>query len=233
MEKSDKPNYFIMFPSHLMETLNPTDCIMMGLLISLAKRDGYAYPSNKMLEEFFNCSTDKIGRVLNNLETGGYIKREIVRDSNNQIVSRKIYPLSALMSIPIRKDADTLSANNDIPLSADLQIPYPQICGDIDINIYSNNKDIDKVDNIFNEIWEFYGKRGNKKTSHALFHKLNKNDLEAIRTHLPTYIENHKQNNKLEFLPHLTTYIRQRRYEDDLPYLNTKKDLTKTLIDWN
>lgn len=233
MEKSEKPNYFIMFPSHLMETLNPTDCIMMGLLISLAKRDGYAYPSNKMLEEFFQCSTDKIGRILNNLETGGYIKREIVKDSNNQIVSRKIYPLSALMQIPIRKSADTLSANEELPLSANLGIPYPQKCGDIDIINYNSNKDINIIDSIFNELWDFYGKRGNKKTSHALFQKLSKNDLEAIRKHLPSYVDNHKQNNKLEFLPHLTTYIRQRRWEDSLPYLNTKKDLTKTLINWD
>ena len=54
-----------------------------------------------------------------------------------------------------------------------------------------------------------------------------------MRENLPSYVENDPQNNKLEFLPHLTSDLRQRRWEASLPYLNTKKDLTKTLINWD
>jgi len=231
MEDS-KPNYFILFPSYLMETLTSTECIMMGLLISLAKKDGYAYPSNKMLEEFFKCSTDTIGRMLLKLEKQNYITREIIRGDNNEILSRKIYPLSALMHTPIRKNEDTLSADLPKPLSADLRIPYPQTCGHIDI-LDINKIDINKVDNIFNALWEFYGKRGNKKTSLVALKQLKKDDLKTLMMHLPKYIQNHKDFSKMEFLPHFTTYIRQRRFEDELPYLNSKQDLTTTLINWD
>ena len=70
----------------------------------------------------------------------------------------------------------------------------------------------------FETIWQLYGKIGNKKTSQSLFNKLSNKDKEAIANHIPLYIKNHNDNDKQDFIPHFTTYLNQRRWEDALPY---------------
>lgn len=87
-----------------------------------------------------------------------------------------------------------------------------------EINIESNNKTKEEVTKEFETIWELYGKIGNKKTSQTTFNRLSKKDKEAIANHIPLYIKNHKDNDKQDFIPHFTTYLNQRRWEDALPY---------------
>jgi hypothetical protein len=59
---------------------------------------------------------------------------------------------------------------------------------------------------------------GNKKKSEELYNKQTKANKELIKNHIPLYIENHIQNDKLDFLKHLTTYINGEVWNDELPY---------------
>jgi hypothetical protein len=92
------------------------------------------------------------------------------------------------------------------------------------VNVNDNGNDNNNVkDNAndnsdFSFVWSLYGKVGNRSTSMAKYNKLTKKEKEAIVNHIPLYIKNHKDNDKLEFVPHFTTYLNQRRWEDKLPY---------------
>ena len=73
-------------------------------------------------------------------------------------------------------------------------------------------------DNIFDELWQLYTKQGNKKTSNSAFNNLTKKEIEIVKLHIPNYIKNHIDNDKMNFLPHFSTYLNQKRFNDELPY---------------
>jgi len=234
MENQETTNYFILFPSYLLDHLNPHECILMGVLISLAKKEGYAYPSNDMLARTLNTSDATIRRMLTKLESEGYIKRDIQRNANGEIIARHIHIMDSLLNGGMPKNEPTLRPEMSIPLCSNLSIPSAQKWA-IDNNTNNNiNKDsINDIEAAFVLIWDRYHKRGNRKTSLAAFKRLNKNDMKAIWEHIPQYVDAHIRAGKLEFLPHLSTYINQRRWEDALPYQDSKQDISKTIINWN
>jgi len=227
MENQDNTNYFILFPTHLLDTLNPKEAILMGVLISLAKREGYAYPSNRMLEETLKMSTSSVARTLKKLETERYINRELIYNDKGEVTQRRIYILPSLVKGGIPKNEDTPMSEMPIPPSQNRQL----------YNIHSINKDNSIRDNkayteAFEILWQSYGKRGNKQTSRKAFLRLSDKDKRAMIQRIPEYVTAHQNANKMEFLPHLSTFINQRRWEDELPYQD-KINPNKQLIDWN
>jgi hypothetical protein len=70
----------------------------------------------------------------------------------------------------------------------------------------------------FEKVWEMYGRFGNRKNSSEKWDGLKSKEKETIAQHVPIYIKNHKDNDKMDFVPHFTTYLNQERWKDDLPY---------------
>jgi hypothetical protein len=84
--------------------------------------------------------------------------------------------------------------------------------------------------NEFIEVWEIYHKRGNKKKSQELYNKLTNTKKELVKNHLPLYIKNHIENDKLDYLKHFTTYLNGEVWNDELPYASkTRKPITPRL----
>jgi len=85
----------------------------------------------------------------------------------------------------------------------------------------------EEQDDNFEEVWSAYGRVGNKQTSKGIWKKLKPKEREEIQKHIPRYINNHKSNDKLKYVPHFTTYLNQRRWEDELPYqeINNKFEI--------
>ena len=81
-------------------------------------------------------------------------------------------------------------------------------------------------DTTFDHVWTLYGKVGNRKTSLEKWTKFKLDERKQIESHIPLYIKNHSDNDKLSFLPHLTTYLTQRRWLDELPYKQHTKPFT-------
>ncbi len=236
METQEQNNYFIMFPSYLLDELNAHECVLMGVLISLSKKEGYAYPSNQMLSDTLKTSIPTIGRMLSKLEESKHIIRKITRDKTGQIISRQIYIQNSLVRGGHINSDNTLLSEMSTPLLSNLSIPSYQNREHISItdNITSiSKKDNISIEAIFDIIWNKYQKRGNRKTSFSAFKKLNTQDMKSIVNHIPQYVEAHVNADKMQFLPHLSTYINQRRWEDQMPYQDGKINLTKELINWN
>ena len=99
-----------------------------------------------------------------------------------------------------------------------------------------NNKVIsptkgDEREGIFNEVWKAYAtvstrQPGSKKDAKNKFKRLTSDELEALRVHLPKYLKNHVAAAKTDYLPNFTTYLNQRRYEDEkMPYVDTQDEI--------
>lgn len=80
----------------------------------------------------------------------------------------------------------------------------------------------------FDVVWNLYGKVGNKTTAMAKYNRLTKKEKQEIELHIPLYIKNHIDNDKMSFLPHLTTYFSQKRWLDELPYKSFEKPMKTT-----
>lgn len=95
------------------------------------------------------------------------------------------------------------------------------------VNENVNLNDTANDNNEFVYVWSLYGKIGNKTTALAKYNRLTKKEKETIKEHIPRYIKNHIDNDKKDFIPHFTTYLNQRRWEDDLPYKSKPTVTTK------
>ena len=96
---------------------------------------------------------------------------------------------------------------------------------------YKTNNKGDEREGIFNEVWKAYAtvstrQPGSKKDAKNKFKRLTNEELELIRVHLPKYLKNHVAAAKTDYLPNFTTYLNQRRYEDEkMPYVDTQDEI--------
>lgn len=127
---NNESSFFVMFPTRYLETLTPRQSILMGVLIGMAKKEGYAYPSNQTLSTIINVSVDSIQRDLQYLEENKYILRHIIRNEKKEIVDRRIY-------------INDLTADLQLPLTAELRLPSPQNCDNNNNKKDNNNINID------------------------------------------------------------------------------------------
>jgi hypothetical protein len=202
MEK-DELGLFVLFPTEYLEKMTCRQAVLMGMLIGMAKKQGYAYPSNKTIGQILNMTTTTVQRELQILEEGGFLVRQIIRDANQQVISRRIYPK---IGLPLPPELGS-------PLTSNLRGPSPQICNNNKDNTISINKDI-----VFEELWSLYQKKGIKSTAKKSFMRLSNVEVEALQTFIPKYIKNHEGAGKMDYIPHFSTFLNQKRWHDELPY---------------
>ena len=85
------------------------------------------------------------------------------------------------------------------------------------INEQSNNLTKKEV-YTFDYFWDLYKKKGVKSKGAKAFEKLKPNEIELLKSYIPKYIENHVKAEKIEFLPHFSTFLNEKRWNDELPY---------------
>ena len=219
---NEPSNYFVIFPTRLLQVCSHRQAILMGMILSLSNRHGYCYAKNKTLSTMLECSEISIKRDLRHLEANDLIRRQVIRSDTGEVTQRKIFVGDALQHPPM-----------------DLSDTYPQYQKDTDPQYqldtkYSNNTNSNKNSNkaivdTFEEIWKEYGKKGVKKTALRAWLKITSSQRQLATDHIPLYIANHKEHDKLPWLPHLATYINQERWNDDLPY---GSDQAPRHIDW-
>jgi len=196
-EQNEELGMFVLFPTNYLEHMTPRQAVLMGMLIGMSKRSGYAYPSNKTIGTILNMTTITVQRELAILEEKGFLTRQLIRDDNNQVVSRRIYP---------HIKTDTTLISNLIPPS------YQNCNSNKDNTICINDK------YTFDYFWDLYKKKGVKETAKKAFKKLNDSEKELLVTFIPKYIEHHTKADKIDFLPHFSTFLNQKRWNDELPY---------------
>ncbi len=207
MKDTEELGMFVFFPTKLLEVLTPRQAVIMGMIIGMAKKSGYAYPTNKTISSILNMTPITVQRELAYLEAAGFIRRELLRNEKLEVLSRRIYPSIGL-------DGGVVSELRGGVIS-ELTPPSPQICN----NYIYNTKDINNKSILsFDDAWTLYTKKGVKKTAQNAWAKLKESDREFLTQFIPKYIENHKQAEKLDFLPHFATFLNQRRFNDELPY---------------
>lgn len=215
-QNTERMNYFVVFPSYLLEVLNHRQCVLLGVINSLSNKRGYCYASNKALVEIVNTSSKSLERDLKLLEQKKLIFRELLRDSNLTVLERRITPLNH----PPQFGGHLPSSLADTP-------PLQNGSSNTDTSLDINKKDNYSSD--FDKIWILYLKKGVKKTAYKAWVRLSSNQQREALAHIPLFIAHHQSHKKMTYLPHFATYLNQQRWNDDLPY----QDENNTDLQWN
>lgn len=95
MNEENQVSYYAVIPATVRydKRLKPSEKLLYGEVTALANKYGYCYAKNKYFAELYEVSNETISRWLSNLQKCGYVKIEIIRNENKEIVERDIYIL--------------------------------------------------------------------------------------------------------------------------------------------
>lgn len=128
----EQPNYYAVIPAEIRycKEITANAKLLYGEISALCNKDGYCWASNSYFSKLYGVSNASISRWIKELEKQGFIKSEIIRNENKEIISRNIFINT---------------------LYTEMYIPYPQNCKyPIDKNVKENNPSINnpRINNI-------------------------------------------------------------------------------------
>lgn len=93
MSKKEQPNYYAIIPATVRydSKLKYAEKLLYGEITALANKNGYCYALNKYFADLYNVTVVSVSRWISHLQELGYIKTEIIRNENKEIISRNIY----------------------------------------------------------------------------------------------------------------------------------------------
>jgi len=81
----------------------------------------------------------------------------------------------------------------------------------------------------FNEAFKLYNKKTNIQEAKSEYYELTSKEKELILIHIPKWIKNHQETDKMTFLPNFSNYLLKKRWLEDLPYKTTVNNFTPKL----
>lgn len=212
---SEQPSYYSIITANVRydNRLTDSEKLLFAEITSLSNKYGYCTATNSYFARLYEVVKETISRRISNLTKYGYLKIETVKDGK-QIKQRKMYPLTQ-SSIPIDVKINT-------PIDNSVNTP-------IDVNVKENNtsinttsiNNINRTDNSatdvtrerFEEWWEFYDKKLDKKKAFSLFKSaLKEHEFETIMNGTKEYL---KTITDKQYQKYPKTFLSQESYLND------------------
>lgn len=97
MNKENELNrigYYAVIPATVLfnKELKPNEKLLYALITSLSNKGGFCYASNKYLGEKLGVDHKTVSRWLGDLRRYNYLIIDIIRNEQQEIIQRKIYP---------------------------------------------------------------------------------------------------------------------------------------------
>lgn len=221
-----KRNWYAVITAKVLYDRNLTDTqkILYAVITNLCDEKGKCFPSNAYLADIMNTSEETIRRHLQALEFKRYVYRHMSMSNGRRQRYLSLHPIGKVVQLKApHKIVDTPTQ--------DYGVDPTELRGIITEN---NNKEENpllvstKVDTNnphgFVKLWDMYGKKVGKQPAMRAWDRLKISDRKKVLEHVPKYVDNHMQADKISYLPHLSTYLNQKRYEESLPYTESKTD---------
>ena len=103
-EQEQRPGYYAVIPADVRydDRLPANAKLIYGEITALANAKGFCYASNDYFCQLYGFSERTISRLFGALENSGYIRREVERDKDGTVTSRKIWiSMSATDAHPV------------------------------------------------------------------------------------------------------------------------------------
>jgi len=217
-----KRNWYAVITAEVLYDRNLTDTqkILYAVISNLCDENGKCFPSNGYLADIMNSSEETIRRHLSALESKSYIHRQVTLIKGRRQRYLALAPYNQ-KSTP-HKNVDTPPQSYGVPPTELRGIITKTNNKEENPLLVSTNVDTNAPHEDFDKIWNLYGKKVGKQPALRSWKRLSKTDRLQVNDHLPKYVENHRSADKLKFLPHLATYLNQKRYLESLPYEEQK-----------
>ena len=92
-EKEENVGYYSIIPAIILynKELKPNEKLLYAIITSLTCKEGYCFATNKYLAEKLGVNPKTISSLISDLRDRNFIKIELIRNKNKQIIQRKIY----------------------------------------------------------------------------------------------------------------------------------------------
>ena len=92
-EKEENVGYYSVIPATILynKELKANEKLLYAIITSLACKEGYCFATNKYLAEKLGVNPKTISSLISDLRDRNFIKIELIRNKNKQIIQRKIY----------------------------------------------------------------------------------------------------------------------------------------------
>lgn len=92
-ENKDKVGYYSIIPSKILynKELKANEKLLYAMITSLACKEGYCFATNNYFAKELGVHPKTVSSWISDLRDKDFVKVEVIRDENKQIIQRKIY----------------------------------------------------------------------------------------------------------------------------------------------
>lgn len=245
------PNYYAVIPAPVRydKELRPNAKLLYGELSALTVAKGYCWANNAYFAELFGLSKKTVGELIAQLAERGYIRTEVVRDEEtNEVIERRIWiaELSCSCADPVEPQEEpakeesgegspensestppkNLEENNTSKNNTRNNIPPISPKGDA-----SKRKGKEHyLPDVFAKVYKFYPRHTARAAAQKAWDKLKADEATtkaicgALRLQRTYWLVTKTPKDKI---PHLSTWLNGRRWEDDPAEYAVPEDGTK------
>ena len=219
-ESGAKPSYWAVLPAAVRydETLRPNAKLLYAEITALTNVRGYCWISNERLGEYFGISPKTVGSLIQQLGERGYIRVELVRNESQAITGRRLWIARPDGPCPpILKNEDTPLKNEDTPvlkneekiITRENTNPPAAPQGAASVPKWKPER--------FAGLWDYYPRHTSKQAAAKAWDRLKPSD--ELIAQMGRALRRQKAWDEWQRgigIPHLSTYLNQRRWEDEL-----------------
>lgn len=221
---TDQPSYYSIITANVRydNRLTDSEKLLFAEITSLSNKYGYCTASNGYFAKLYDVVKETISRRISKLAKFGYLHIEIIREGN-EVKQRKMYPLTQ-SSVPIDAKINT-PIDNSVNTPIDANVKENNTSNNntrLNITSINNNSATDVTQERFNEWWDLYNKKIDKKKAYSLFKStLKKYDFETVMNGTREYL---KTITDKQYQKYPKTFLGQEsflnNYEDEIKHTN-------------
>ena len=101
---TEKPGYFAVLPANVRydDALRPNAKLLFAEITALSNAQGFCVAGNAYFADLFGLTKKTVSELIAQLEKGGYIRCEVLRGNQKEVIGREIY-----VADPIPKNRET------------------------------------------------------------------------------------------------------------------------------
>ncbi|WP_226385983.1 helix-turn-helix domain-containing protein [Staphylococcus sp. Marseille-Q1834] len=211
---TEQPSYYSIITANVRydNRLTDSEKLLFAEITSLSNKYGYCTASNNYFAKLYEVTKRTISARVNNLKEHGYLKIEFDY-KGNEVKQRRMYPMTQ-NSIPIEENFHRGIENNFLPpMEENFQENNTSI-NNTRLNTTSiNTSATDVTREQFEEWWQLYDKKLDKKKAFSLFKSaLKKHDFETIMNGTREYL---KTITNKQYQKYPKTFLSQESYLND------------------
>ena len=212
----DKPSYYAILTADVRydKTLKPLARLLFAEITALCNKEGYCWASNQYFADLYEVDKTTVSGWIGQLKTRGYLTVQLeYKEGSKQILNRYMKingeGIDEITKTSFQKDVDPIDQKTK---------------GNTKTNTKTNIT-VNNVDD-FDSFWRFYPRKAGKEAARKAWAKLRPDQhiMQMIADNVKERVEKGEwRKDNQSFILHASTYLNQKRWEDEVLDQQTQK----------